>query len=247
MQLFKSGNPTLTEKYFNAETAIDRQDAMTAQGTLTKFGVLLLMMMGTAAFTWKAYYSGVNTTPWMLTGAIGGLIVALVIIFKSKWAPFLAPAYGLLEGLFVGGISAMFNYAYDGIVLQAVALTFGVAMAMYLLYNFRIIKVTEKFRSIIFIATAGIALFYLISFVMSFFGVTIPFIHEGTTFGIIFSLVVVTIAALNLLLDFDMIEKGVESGAPKHMEWYGAFGLLVTIIWLYIEMLRLLSKINSRN
>jgi uncharacterized YccA/Bax inhibitor family protein len=177
-------------------------------------------------------------------------VVALVITFKKQWAPFLAPAYALLEGLFVGAISAYYNYAFADkapfIIVTAVGLTFGTAIAMYLLYAARIIRATQKFKAIIFTATVGIAIFYLITMVMRMFGMDVPFIHEGSTFGIIFSLFVVSIAALNLILDFDMIEQGVEAGAPKYMEWYGAFGLLVTIVWLYLEILRLLSKISSR-
>jgi uncharacterized YccA/Bax inhibitor family protein len=156
-----------------------------------------------------------------------------------------------LEGLFVGALSAIINNAfaaeYPGIVMQAVALTFGAAIAMFLLYNFRIIRATERFKSIIIAATAGIAIFYLIAMVLRMFGIDIPFLHEGGLIGIGFSLFVVAIAALNLILDFDMIEKGAEMGAPKHMEWYCAFGLLVTIVWLYIEILRLLSKLSSRD
>jgi uncharacterized YccA/Bax inhibitor family protein len=156
--------------------------------------------------------------------------------------------YALLEGLFIGAISAMFNLAYDGIVLQAVGLTFGVGISMYFLYTLRIIRATEKFRAVVMTATMGIAVFYLIVWVMSLFGYNnMTFIHEGSTFGIVFSLVVVVIAALNLILDFDMIEQGAAAGVPKYMEWYGAFGLMVTFVWLYLEILRLLSKLSSRN
>ena len=187
----------------------------------------------------------------MLTGAIGGLIVAIVLAFKPVWAPYLAPAYALLEGLFIGGISVIINTAmadsYPDIIMQAVGLTFGVAISMFILYNFRVIKATEKFKSVIITATMGIAFFYLIAFVLSFFNIDIPFLHEGGWLGIGFSLFVVAIASLNLILDFDMIEQGAENGAPKFMEWYGAFGLMVTIVWLYIEILRLLTKLTSRD
>lgn len=250
---FKSGNPVLSEKRFT-DTVLDDividQNAMTVRGTLNKFGFLFLMVMGTAFYSWKEFNEGGNVQPLIWTGAIGGLVVALIITFKRQWAPFLAPAYALLEGLFVGAISAYYNYAFaaqaPNIVITAVGLTFGTAIAMYLLYSFRIIKATQKFKAIIFTATAGIAIFYLITMVLGMFGIAVPFIHEGSTFGIIFSLFVVGIAALNLILDFDMIEKGAESGAPKYMEWYGAFGLLVTIIWLYLEILRLLAKLSGR-
>lgn len=150
----------------------------------------------------------------------------------------------------VGAISAYYNFAFaeqaPGIVINAVGLTFGTAIAMYLLYSFKIIKATAKFRAIVVTATAGIAVFYLIAWVLSFFGISIPFLHEGSALGIGFSVFVVALAALNLILDFDMIEKGAELGAPKYMEWYGAFGLLVTIVWLYLEILRLLSKISKK-
>ncbi|MFT3949614.1 MAG: Bax inhibitor-1/YccA family protein [Agriterribacter sp.] len=250
MELFKSGNPTLTEKMFQSSLTGERQDVMTVKGTLNKFGFMFLMVMASAFFSWYSFGKGVDVTPYMWTGAIGGLIVALVIVFKKTWAPYLAPAYALLEGLFVGAISAYYNFAFAEkapfIIIQAVGLTFGVALAMFILYNMRIIRATETFKSVIITATAGIAIFYLITIVLRFFSIDIPFIHQGSTFGIIFSLIVVGIAALNLILDFDMIEKGSDAGAPKYMEWYGAFGLLVTIVWLYLEILRLLAKLNSR-
>lgn len=250
---FKSGNPVLSEKRFT-DTVLDdiviNENAMTVRGTLNKFGFLFLMVMGTAFYSWKEFAQGGNVQPLIWTGALGGLVVALIIIFKKEWAPYLAPAYALLEGLFVGAISAYYNYAFAEkapfIIITAVGLTFGTAIAMYLLYAARIIRATQKFKAIIFTATAGIAIFYLIAMVMRMFGMSIPFIHEGSTFGIIFSLFVVGIAALNLILDFDMIEQGAAAGAPKYMEWYGAFGLLVTIVWLYLEILRLLAKISGR-
>lgn len=250
MELFKSGNPTLSEKMFNSTLTANQEDVMTVRGTLNKFGFLFLMVMATAFFSWYSFGKGVDVTSYMWGGAIGGLIVALIIVFKKTWAPFLAPAYALLEGLFVGAISAHFNHAFEAtapfIITQAVGLTFGVAIAMFVLYNMRIIRATETFKSVIITATAGIAIFYVISLVLRMFSINVPFIHEGSTFGIIFSVFVVGIAALNLILDFDMIERGSDAGAPKFMEWYGAFGLLVTIVWLYLEILRLLAKLNSR-
>ncbi len=255
MALFKSGNPALSEKRFQDTVLTDiitHENAMTVKGTLNKFGFLFLMVLGTSFYSWKEYAEGGNVVPMMWAGAIGGLVVAIVITFKREWSPFLAPLYALLEGLFIGAISAMYNFAFaekaPNIIINAVGLTFGVAIAMYLLYSFRIIKATEKFKSVIITATAGIAIFYVIVMVLRMFGFdNMPFLHEGSLLGIGFSLFVVTIAALNLILDFDMIEKGSEMGAPKFMEWYGAFGLMVTIVWLYIEILRLLSKISSRN
>jgi uncharacterized YccA/Bax inhibitor family protein len=254
MAFFKSGNPALSEKRFR-DTVLDdvvtHENAMTVKGTLQKFGFLFLMTMGTAFYSWKEYAQGGNVMPLILTGAIGGLVIAIVLMFKKEWSPYLAPLYGLLEGLFVGAISAYYNYAFAGaapnIIINAVGLTFGTAIAMYLLYSFRIIKATQKFKAIVMTATAGIAIFYLITFVLGFFGVTIPFLHEGSALGIGFSVFVVALAALNLILDFDMIENGAALGAPKYMEWYGAFGLLVTIVWLYLEILRLLSKLSSRD
>jgi len=250
MAIFKSGNPTLNEKVFQSTIVLPGTDVMTERGTLNKFFFLFLMVMASAAFTWKAFYDGKDVFPWMIGAAIGGLIVAFAMSFKREWSPFLAPAYGLLEGVFVGGISAIYNNAFEkvapNIVMQAVLLTFGAVIAMFLLYRFHIIKATEKFKSVILIATAGIAIFYLLAIVLRMFNIDIAFIHEGSTIGIVFSLVVVAVAALNLILDFDMIEQGAAKGAPKFMEWYGAFALLVTIVWLYLEILRLLAKISSR-
>lgn len=254
MALFQSGNPTLSEKRFK-DTILDQvvthENTMTVRGTLNKFGFLFLMVMGTAFYSWKEFAGGGNVQPLILIGAIGGFLVAIVIMFKKEWSPYLAPAYALLEGLFVGAISAYYNEAFaakaPNLIINAVGLTFGVAIAMYLLYSFKVIKATEKFRAIIITATAGIAVFYLITWVIGFFGIHIAFLHEGSAMGIGFSVFVVAIAALNLILDFDMIEKGSELGAPKYMEWYGAFGLLVTVVWLYLEILRLLSKLSSRN
>jgi uncharacterized YccA/Bax inhibitor family protein len=251
MALFKSGNPTLSEKLFEKSLTGNLDQVMTVMGTLNKFGFLFLMVMATSIFTWNSFFGGKDVTSYMWIGMIGGLILALVIIFKQTWAPWLAPAYALFEGLFVCSISAIYQNAFGkvapSIVLQAILLTFGTIIAMYVLYNFRIIRATEKFRSVIFMSTAGIAVFYLIAMVLRMFGMDIPFIHEGSLLGIGFSIFVTAIASLNLILDFDMIEKGAEMGAPKYMEWYCSFGLLVTIVWLYIEILRLLGKLNSRD
>jgi uncharacterized YccA/Bax inhibitor family protein len=253
MAIFKSGNPTLTEKIFSTTVADQQQGVMTARGAINKFGFLFLMVIAGAAYTWHLYYQGVTMQPYILGGAFGGLIIALVITFKRTWAPILAPLYGLLEGLFIGSLSAVINEAfkakYPGIVMQAVGLTMGVALAMFLLYNFRVIRATQRFKSIIFTATAGIAIFYLITWIVRLFGVQMDFmmIGNGSLLGIGISLFVVAIAALNLIMDFDMIEQGAEMGAPKYMEWYCAFGLMVTIVWLYVEILRLLSRFGSRN
>ena len=255
MALFKSGNPALGQKAFkNVTFTGDRAEAMTVNGTLGKFGFMMVMLMAGALYTWYAFSKGQDVMPFVWGGAIGGLVLAIVISFKKEWAPFLAPAYAIAEGLFVGAISAYYNYAFaesgmPGIVTNAVGLTMGTAIAMFLLYRFGIIRATQKFKAIIFTATAGIAVFYLIVIILRFCGVNVAFMNPGdaSLLGIGISLFVVAIAALNLILDFDMIESGVQAGAPKYMEWYGAFGLMVTIVWLYLELLRLLSRFASRD
>jgi uncharacterized YccA/Bax inhibitor family protein len=255
MNILKSGNPTLTQKIFNTTLSDQQQGVMTARGAINKFGFLFLMVIAGAAYTWHLFYQGATATvtTLMFVGVFGGLITALVISFKRTWAPFLAPLYGILEGLFIGAISAIINDqfkdTYPGIVMQAVGLTMGVAISMFLLYNFRIIQATQKFKSIVFTATLGIGIFYLATIVLRMFGVEMGFMHFGDSswLGIGISLFVVAIAALNLIMDFDMIEQGAEMGAPKYMEWYCAFGLMVTIVWLYIEMLKLLSRLGSRD
>ena len=255
MALFKSGNPTLTDKIFNRSLELDAQlqGTMTVKGALNKFGFMMLMLFAGAAFNWHLLYEHKESTMSMLmmVGIFGGLITGLAISFKPNWAPYLAPLYAILEGLFIGGISAVLNEAfakaYPGLIMQAVGLTFGVAFAMFILYNFRVIKATERFKSVIMTATLGIAIFYLITLVLNFFGVNVSFMSDSSMLSIGISLFIVAIAALNLILDFDMIEQGAAHGAPKFMEWYGAFGLMVTIVWLYIEILKLLSKLASRD
>ena len=248
MALFKSGNPTLQEKSYEGTIfqGMTAGEEMTVNGTMNKFGFLLLMMMGTTVFSWSQFYKGSNPMPLLLTGVFGGLALAIVMMIKKQWSPYIAPAFALLEGLFVGSVSAYYDYLYPGLVMQAVGLTLVVTMVMYLIYRYRIIRVTEKFRMVIIIATVSLAVFYLIQWISSLaFGANIAaFTNAATPLGIGFSVVVVCLAALNLLLNFDMIEKGVEMRAAKYMEWYSAFGLLVTIVWLYLEILRLLSKLN---
>ncbi|HLR37572.1 MAG TPA: Bax inhibitor-1/YccA family protein [Chitinophagaceae bacterium] len=252
----KSSNPALREKIFERESArtihISEEGTMSVKGTLNKFLFIFAMAMCTSVYSWFAFEKGQSVAPMIMIGAFGGLGLAILMSFKMKWSKYLAPAYGLCEGLFLGAISAMFSQMFAEkapyIVIQAVLLTFGVVLTMWTLYRTRVIKVTNRLRMIIVGATGGIFVFYLLTWVLGFFGVNIPFMSatNGSTFGIIFSLVVVGVAALNLLLDFDMIEKGSQMGAPKYMEWYCAFGLMVTIVWLYIEILRLLSRLNSR-
>jgi uncharacterized YccA/Bax inhibitor family protein len=249
MALFKSGNPVLNEKAFNGTIDYQQTEVMTANGTLNKFGLMMILLFASASFTWKAAAEGKDVVTWIFVSMFAGLIAALVLNFKKQWGSFLAPVYALAEGVFLGGISAYFNDAFaktaPGIVMQAVMLTFGVVVAMFALYRFGIIKATEKFKAVVVMATMGIAVFYLLSWILGMFHIQMPLIHESTTWGIVFSLVVVVIAALNLILDFDFIEQGAKRGFPKYMEWFGAFGLLVTIVWLYLEILKLLAKLAA--
>ncbi len=258
MALFQSGNPTLSEKIFKRSADAEFSGTMTVRGAINKFGFLLIMVLAGAAYTWNMYEQSQGLNPNVMTlmwvGLIGGLIAGVVISFKPAWSGYLAPLYGILQGLFLGALSVVINEAfketYPGIVMQAVGLTFAVTIAMFLLYNFRIIKPTQKFKAIILTATAGIAIFYLVLLVLRLFGAYPAFMSLGdnSLLGYGISLFLVAIASLNLILDFERIEVGEQMGAPKYMEWYGAFGLLVTIVWLYIEILRLLSRFaSSRN
>jgi uncharacterized YccA/Bax inhibitor family protein len=248
MALFKSSNPALQEKSYEGTIfqGMTDQETMTVKGTMNKLGFLLLMMIGSTVFSWSQVDKGANPMPMMLIGVFGGLALAIVMAFKKTWSPYIAPAYGIMEGLFVGTVSALYNDRYPGLPTQAVALTLLVTLVMYLIYRYRIIKVTGKFRMVIVIATSAIALFYLIQWI-TYLAMGTPigsFTNAATPLGIGFSIVVVCLAAFNLLLNFDTIEKGVELKAAKYMEWYSAFGLLVTLVWLYLEILRLLSKFN---
>jgi uncharacterized YccA/Bax inhibitor family protein len=248
----KGGNPAISEKTFDLVRQHDGE-LMTARGTINKFGMMLIMLLGSASFTWSIFYKeGPEAVgPWMWGSLIGGMILALVIIFKKTWAPYLALGYALCEGLFLGAVSAFYDSAfaerYPSLIMHAVLLTMGTAAAMFLLYRFGVIKATAKFKRVVMLATAGIAIFYLIAIVMRLFGMQMPYLHENGAVGIGISVFIVAIAALNLILDFDMIDEGVQAGAPKYFEWYGAFGLMVTIVWLYLEILRLLSKLSSRD
>ena len=236
----RSGNPALSAKTFKNAVGTDTEK-MTIGGTVNKTAMSLLLLMATASYTWT------NPSPaLMMFGLFGGLIMAIITIFKKTWAPYTVSGYALLKGLALGGISRFFEMQYPGIVSQAVFLTFGILAALLLAYKSGLIKATENFKLGVVAATGGIFFLYLISWIMSMFGGSIGFIHNNDTFGILFSLGVVVIASLNLVLDFDFIEEGAEMGAPKYMEWYGAFGLLVTLIWLYLEILRLLVKLYSR-
>lgn len=250
----RSGNPALKASAFldtgTGSLSATRDGAMTLNGTVNRTALLLILALIGAMFSWNLYASSggtANLGPYVLVGALGGFVVAMATIFRKTWAPFTAPLYAVLEGVFIGAISAVFEQRYPGLVIQAVGLTFGTLAAMLLAYRSGLVKPTEHFKLGVVAATGGIAIVYLVNIAMGFFGQSLPFIQSNSWVGIAFSGLVVVIAALNLVLDFDMIEQGVSQGAPKYMEWYGAFALLVTLVWLYLEILRLLSKLQSRN
>lgn len=252
MGLLKGGNPALSEKSFDKVRQFEGE-AMTVRGTMNKFALMFIMLVAGASFTWKIFYeAGPEAVgSWMIGSAIAGFVLALIIIFKQTCAPYLALAYALCEGLFLGAISAFYNAAfaetYPAIIMHAVMLTFGCAGTMFVLYRTGLIKATGTFRKVVLIATASIGLFYLVSIIMNLFGMQMPYLHDNGPIGIGISVVIVAVAALNLILDFDMIDQGAAAGAPKYFEWYGAFGLMVTMVWLYLEILRLLSKLSSRD
>ncbi len=244
----KSRNPVMTDAAFQKSASevldagagpVSMEDRMTVQGAINKSFLLTALLLITAV------YSFMNpSTLFLWGGAIGGLIVVLIASFRPKLSPSLSPAYALLEGLFVGSVSVIYAGAYAGIVFQAICLTIGVLFLMLFIYKSGIIKVTNKFRTGVIMATGAIFLVYLMTWILSFFGIHLPFIHQGGTFGIIISLVIVGVASLNLLLDFDNIDRGAQYGAPKYMEWFSAMGLLITLVWLYLEILRLLAILN---
>ena len=243
---FRSGNPVLKANTFiQRQTTIDT-GTMTITGTVNKTALGLLLLMTTAIFTWNMAPTDPRMSALMMVGVFGGLIAAIITVFKRHLAPYTTPIYALLEGLALGGISRFFETLYPGIVNQAVFLTFGTLAALLFAYRSGLIKPTENFKLGIVAATGGIFFVYIISFILGLFGVQVPLIHSNSNFGILFSFGVVVIAALNLVLDFDFIEEGAEIGAPKYMEWFGAFGLLVTLVWLYLEILHLLAKLQSR-
>ena len=244
----RSGNPMFSDKTFS-ETVIDANiQRMTLQGTVNKVGLSLLLVLMSASYTWSEYFSNGPSAvgPYMIGGSIVGLIFALITIFKRTWAPITAPLYAIAKGFALGGISAMYESQFGGITMQAVTLTFATMFGLLFAYKTGIIKPDKNFMLMVFAGTFAIFALYLVNFIMVFFGASIGFIHDNGLFGIGFSLLVVSIAALNLVLDFDYIEQGAEQGAPKYLEWYGAFSLMVTLIWLYLEIIRLLAKLRSR-
>jgi uncharacterized YccA/Bax inhibitor family protein len=237
----KSGNPVLRESTFASGRTGAR--AITLDGVVNKTGILLLLCIGAFCVSW---YQPVPALPFIIAGALGGLVLGLVTCFVPRIAPFTSPVYAICEGLFLGGISAIIERTYPFIAAQAAGLTFGTLVIMLALYKTRLIRVTEGFRTAVVAATCAIALFYLVCLALRLYGIQIAYIHSSGAIGIGFSLFVVGLAALNLLLDFDFIERGVAAGAPKHLEWYAAFSLLVTLVWLYLELLRLLAKLRGR-
>ena len=243
--MFRSGNPTLREETFRGLPGA-YGDTMTVQGTVNKTGISLLLLVVAASFTWQQAMAGPPPMALLWLGVLGGLAVALVTVFKKEWAPVTTPMYAVLEGLFLGAVSAIYERQFEGIVINAVGLTFGCLAALLAAYSTGLIRPSENFKLGVMAATGGVALLYLVSMVLGFFGTTVPFIHDSGWIGIGFSLFVVGLAALILVLDFDFIEEGARRGAPKYMEWYGAFGLLVTLVWLYLEILRLLAKLQNR-
>ncbi len=247
MQTRRSGNPALNA-FARAPRVGFGAETMTVEGAVNKSFLLLVVLMACALLPWSQALAGNLQAVGgeMMLGLIGGLILALIVSFKPTTAPYLSVPYAALEGLVLGGISAEFNLRYPGIAIEAVGATFAVAVVMLLLYRARVIRVTDRFRAMVIGATGGIFLLYLATWILGFFHIAVPFINSASPLGIGFSVLVVGIAAFNLALDFDMIERGAAGAAPKYMEWYGAFALMVTLVWMYLEMLRLLAKIQRQ-
>ncbi len=241
--MMRTSNPALNDNTFSNLRPAESVSPMTIQGTVNNTITSLALLMLSAYWSWQ---NPGMILPLLLPAVIVGLIVALVTIFKKEWSPFTTPIYALAQGLILGGVSLITEKAYPGIVVQAVGLTFGTLFALLMTYKFGFVRVTDGFRLGVFAATGGIALFYFASMILSLFHIQVPMINGGGPIGIGFSAIVVIVAALNLVLDFDFIERGAQHGAPKFMEWYGAFSLMITLIWLYMEILRLLSKMRNR-
>ena len=249
MALMRTSNPALNARTFADLRRDPTAPPMTLEGTVNKAALLLFLVVVPAAWVWSQVRTAFDPSvvgPWILLGGIGGFIAAIVTVFKKEWSPVTAPVYAALEGLVLGGLSALLETKYPGIVMQSVGLTFATLAAMLIAYRTGLIKATERFKLGVVAATGAIALYYVVGLVLSFFHVAMPFLQGNSTASIVVSGVIVVVAALNLILDFDFIETGVAGGAPKYMEWYGAFGLMVTLIWLYLEILRLLAKSRSR-
>jgi len=246
----RTSNPALNDKTFKDFSGYSTASGtMTINGTVNKTFLMLVLALFPAGWMWSRFFDSGDPAavlPGLVIGGIGGFVVAMVTVFKKQWAMITAPMYAILEGFMLGGISAIFEAQYPGIVVQAVSLTFFILMSLLFAYKSGLIKVTANFRLGVVAATGGIAMVYVASFILGFFGIPLSFIHSSGMFGIGFSLFVVVIAAMNLVLDFDFIEKGASSGVPKFMEWYAAFGLMVTLVWLYLEILRLLAKLRDR-
>jgi uncharacterized YccA/Bax inhibitor family protein len=242
------GNPALNlSVYDRAEALGTAEQTMTIQGSALKSAMLVAILVATAALSWGSFTNrSPLVVPMVIGGSLGGMVIALVTVFYPRSSPITAPIYAALEGLVLGAISAIFNAAYPGIVINAVALSIGVLALMLFAYGTRLITATDKFKLAVVSATGAIFLLYLVSFILRLFGVTMPLIHDSGMLGIGFSVVVVIIAAMNLILDFDFIESGVQRQAPAYMEWYAGFGLLVTLVWMYLEILRLLSKLQKK-
>jgi len=250
--MFKSSNPALNANNYSKSYGQMQgaSTSMTMDGTVNKTAILLALVIVAAIYPWYQISTLGNMKlgmPLMIGGFIGGFILALITIFKPNFSPVTAPIYAIFEGVALGAVSAVFNAQFQGIALQALMLTIGVLSLMLFLYRTKIIQATAGFRMGVVCATGAIAIVYLVSFALSFFGIQMSFMHDSSPLSIGISLVIVTVASLNLILDFDLIENNVNSGAPKYMEWYGAFGLLVTLVWLYLEMLRLLAKLKGRD
>lgn len=246
----RTANPALNDQTFGGFGYTRTDDVMTMQGTVWKTALLLLAALISATWTWGQFYKANDASAvsgWMIGGAIAGFILALVTVFKPTWASISAPFYAVAEGFFLGGLSAIMEASFPGIVIQSTFLTIGTLFAMLALYQTGIIRATEGFKMGIMAATGGIAIAYLATMVLGFFNIQVPFITGNGWTGIAFSVFVVVIAALNFVLDFDFIDQGAKKRVPKYMEWYGAFALMVTLVWLYVEILRLLSKLRSRN
>ena len=245
---FKNKTFTNTSREVTHEAqVIDYSETMTVSGTINKSFLMLLLLVTSAAITWMMFFSGYNPLVFTIGGAVVGLILVVISAFKPHLSPYLAPGYAVFEGLFIGGISAIFESMYPGIVIQAVSCTFVTFMVCFGLYKYEIVKVTEKFRSVVIAATLAIVTYYVIAWLLSMFTSFQPVHYGNSWMSIGISAFVIVIAALNLFLDFDQIEKGVQQKMPKYMEWFSAMGLMITLVWLYIEFLRLLSKLASRD